>query len=71
MRQVRVDFQKNGGGVGYRIDPDTKTYTSGPLKDGELIEPTEKGEYVDVQKFSSQLYYLVMASLNDTDKQTG
>lgn len=65
MKQIRVDFQKDAGGIGYRINPDNRTYTSGGLKDGELIEPLKTGEYSDAQKFASQLYYLILASLNE------
>lgn len=70
MRQVRIDLQQGSGGVGYRIDPLTHIYTSGPLKDGELVvDQTTTGEYADPQKFASQLYILVLTALKETPAQ--
>lgn len=68
MKQIRIDLQLGEGGVGYRIDPVTKTYSSGSLKNGEFVE-VEKGEIADAQKFATQLYYLILASLNDTKEE--
>lgn len=65
MKQIRIDFNAGEGGIGYRIDPTTQTYSSGPLKDGELVEPIEKGEYGDAQKFATQLYWVVLTALKE------
>ena len=66
MKQIRIDLEKDGGGVAYRIDPDKKTYTTAILKDGKMQELESKaGEYTDKQRFARQLYYLILTSLND------
>lgn len=67
-RQIKISMQEGAGGVGYIINPDEKTYVSGPLQNGELQLDSDKnyhGEYVDAQKLTSQLYYLILAGMND------
>lgn len=55
--------------MGYRIDPATHIYRSGPLKDGQLVDDqTTTGEFADPQKFAAQLYILILTSLKETEK---
>jgi hypothetical protein len=68
VKEIRIDLKHGAGGVGYRINPMDRTYVSGSLENGELVEPTIKGEFENSQKFASQLYYLILASLDDKTK---
>lgn len=67
-KQIRIDLQHGDKGIGYRINPETKTYTLAPLQDGELKtdgDSAQTGEYSDPKKFAKEIFFLVLASLND------
>lgn len=67
MKQVKIVFETNGKKVGYLLNLDSNICTSGKFNDNltAIEEESQSGVIDNPQEISKQIYFVILAALND------
>lgn len=65
MKSIKIVFETSVNKIGYIIDPDNQTVTSGTFNQDatQIVEVSQQGAIKNAEEICKQIYYVLLAGV--------